>query len=659
MKKKITYLLILNLILINVAGCGKKTSGSTNDEAQQLLTTCVEVNQNDYRGAYMRADAIKNNVLGVVESFNESNNEVAMTNVSDYWNSENYQYFKTSLIGNPYLPFTQIANETETDWDTVYNETYNLFCYTNDDGDTVTDITDYDFVRNAENEYNLNFSEQTVIPSIDNNLQRIWKDMHLLYDGNHDWAKCYMESYLYSNKYYPIQDGLFEYGRQTDKSFVIQTETERLYVIYEDNLYEYPTYEESEDGKTTTMTVDGKTYTYTDTDKMDEDEAKTYEDANNEYMEKYAEVENYTMVQDADGKVWTNPLADKKIKAFYYSRLDGNILPEYEELAREQYKQDKIEKERDVIDILNYEVDYSDYESPSLWEVGEKTYVTGYYNVDNDSIFSHINDIDKSWVTEKAYNLSQSISYEDGNLTIQNYNKLSGKIEVFEYKADGSKKSYEEDAPVWEFETGISSEESEEIVQNSVNNSFNTFKDIIANKEEVVIDDSLTNKNITVAGEVYAYKDGNMLSDAKDISEGLTAFGYAKEDEVKTIDTNNLPSGHIYSVYKVNDGTNHYVVKDVDVVDAYNGKETTYTLNSDSNDIGITYAGLKLGYSSASDVDAVYGKPEAFINTDTGVAVAYRNSDEIIYFEYDKTETLVGMSLYIFNEKQPVESEDN
>lgn len=370
-------------VLLSIAvlgGCGKKVDSQAEAAAKAAATLLVEVNQNDYRGAITRTKQIKESITQVLNERLSGNAEVMGENRSDYWNDENFMYFTTNLLEDKTRKWTTLFNETETDWDTVVSTlTANM---------EAAEIKKPVITRIGENEYKLEYSETATEPYVDKERIRYDRSVHCFYDANHDWAYAAMTSKP-SGAGGNYKDGLYQYARRNN-TFVIQTEDERLLVTYgEPKQVEQEVITKDEKGKDVVTTQIGPSNT-------------------------------------------GNLFVDREIESFYYSSLNGRVLPTYV-LARES--------------DANYVVPSSnggvipEYVTPD----GD---VSIMYNQTNNDIFTRLNDIGPEWVTEDgdAY-YAQSISYVDGTLTVRNYNPLSNMIEVFVFDKDGFTSTYAEQAP--------------------------------------------------------------------------------------------------------------------------------------------------------------------------------------------------------------------
>ena len=242
MKKKIkriiSVMICAVMISASLTGCNNKKP-SPEDEAAAAAaaakrTELIEVNQNDYRGAYFRAEAIKQTVLNIIEGFNERNTAIEAEHPSDFWLSDSYKYLSVNLLNDEVWVPMVFLNETETDWETAAEATYSNF--KNEKGNwTVDSLT---LTRKEANVYELVYSKNETVPYYKNGEKKYnFKTTYKVnYDANHDWAQC--ARYRTGNGL-TICDGLFEYARLNETEFVIQTVNERLYIKYEDGLFDY------------------------------------------------------------------------------------------------------------------------------------------------------------------------------------------------------------------------------------------------------------------------------------------------------------------------------------------------------------------------------------------------------------------------------------
>lgn len=373
-RRIICLLLSLMLVSAMLTGCATNEDGGGATNSGAVNTTeNIEVNQNDYRGAVKRTMAIKGNILSIIDTFNERNTSIVTENPSSYWESDAYKYLSLNFVNEELLNLTGFFNETETDWATVESATLGNF--TDAEGNLL--VQNYMLVREDENKYVLNFTQNGIYAWFQNKTASFNNVIDVTYDASHDWAKTVRtrrEAYGTSPT---VSDGLFEYARLGDNSFAIQTETERLYVVYEDTLY---------------------------------DEANASE-------------------------LLTNPLADKKIVYFCYSRLDGSPLPQYLEVIEDENTGEKILQ-------FGYQVN----NAVNVTANGE--YICQYNPC--DSMFYDIDNVNENWVLEHNGFLSQVLIYSEDTLTVKTLNELSNKMEYTIFHADGTTESGIEEKPTEE-----------------------------------------------------------------------------------------------------------------------------------------------------------------------------------------------------------------
>ncbi len=399
-RKYLTTLIATTLcgLMIFSAGCQSADTQTVIDSAEDIAT--IEVNQNDFRGGTKRIDAIRTNIQGIVKTFNDQNLLIEDEMPCSYWNSEEYQYFVSHLISNDIYYNMSLCNEFETDWATVESSIgANM---SNSEGNLPQN---YSLQRLTDNHYQLQYTESGVMRSWRTKAGEIHWTYDCVYNPTHDWLQevKYARSRTGSDST-QYQDAFIEYGR-LGNAFIIQTETERLYVIYENT--EPLTIE-----NTSMYIMDGK-----------KEVPVTQEDIDSGAVN-IADVQYHT-----NNIITYNPLLNNKIKAFYYSKLDGERLPDYVSYGDIQYEEVDGLGMKGVIDEG---IDY-DMVTPD----GE---VCNQYGL-NDSIFPHINDIGEDWVTEKG-TYAQVLAYENGDLTVTTQNKLSHQYEVFNFYADGTVNNY-------------------------------------------------------------------------------------------------------------------------------------------------------------------------------------------------------------------------
>ena len=84
-KSKIATLLMLTMVFTCLAGCGKQTANTQTVIDSADDTETIEVNQNDFRGGIKRIEAIRGNILNIVNGFNEQNFAIQTELPCSYW----------------------------------------------------------------------------------------------------------------------------------------------------------------------------------------------------------------------------------------------------------------------------------------------------------------------------------------------------------------------------------------------------------------------------------------------------------------------------------------------------------------------------------------------------------------------------------------------
>lgn len=239
--------------------------------------------------------------------------------------------------------------------------------------------------RVTDNEYTIYFERQESPKWTKDSTA--YRTIDATYDPNHDWAKAWSHMHIFNGDVEGY-DKMFEYARSGDM-FIIQTETERVVARYK---------EKFEDIEVEVLDDKGKP------------------------------------VKDKEGNIVTKTEKVSKglcLESFVYAKLDGN--------PRDKFL--------DVSDFLNQKTgDFvTDFftSTPPVTGVTEEGYITFLYGP-ADTIFTHIDDIDENWVTSEG-TFSDVLIYDGKTLTAKKQNKLSNKIEVFEFDENGNCKKSEED----------------------------------------------------------------------------------------------------------------------------------------------------------------------------------------------------------------------
>lgn len=244
-KKKILSVMLACVMCVScltLTGCQGKQSPEEKAAAEKAeaanATATKELQQNDYRGAIKRTDAIRTLILNTVENMKVNNATARDSNPNSYWTAEGYQEFVSTFLATEIINDTSLFNEEETKWEdilhalTTYDNNFNGDATQEDDG-TVTYkmLAGIKIVRNEKDDYtvsgvpfsfysNYNYSQAAVEGKA---------NYRILYDCDKDWAKAYALADI-KNLDNPITTVFYEYMRIDDNTFVIQTEKERLIV---------------------------------------------------------------------------------------------------------------------------------------------------------------------------------------------------------------------------------------------------------------------------------------------------------------------------------------------------------------------------------------------------------------------------------------------
>ena len=131
---------------------------------------------------------------------------------------------------------------------------------------------------------------------------------------------------------------------------------------------------------------------------------------------------------------------DGTIKNFSYSRLGGDILSRYYEREFEIIAEHNRYLEK--TDDFWYLLAIHEYDVKEMTELTPYDDLNGMdytaYNLNEDSIFTHIDDINEDWVMEMDKDFNLTITYDGKDLTVQFYNVLSQKIEEYIIHEDSS-----------------------------------------------------------------------------------------------------------------------------------------------------------------------------------------------------------------------------
>jgi hypothetical protein len=412
-KKILAGLLSVACIVTGATGCTK--SGSQENAGEVLDTATIEIRQNDYRGGVKRTEAIGSAVLSLVETMKQNNAVVREDQPNTFWSSEDYQDFVMNFLNSSLINDTQWFNEEESTWDElleVVSSENNTFYTAKSDGTYSAVYNNISFTRNEKDDYtisglnNTNFTSFSILYG--NYYDRI------LYDCDKDWCKAYSAVDISLDvPETTISTNLFEYRRITDDVFVIQTEKERLLVVYK------PVGTESR--SETDASADS-----TESTEIVETSAETSESG----------TEETSKVAD-DGKA--TDIRNREIESFYYSKLmSGSIRTEFEPFSlKSEYTEDG------AVDSSAVKYNSTLQEIASV--INAKGEVSDRYNAKNsvffmDSGVEEDGTVDlQQWIDFVLEDGSQSqiLVYEDGVLSVTTYNKLNEQYEQFTYYVSG------------------------------------------------------------------------------------------------------------------------------------------------------------------------------------------------------------------------------
>lgn len=634
MKKRI-FCIMLSVVLA-LSGCGKTNPTvadlATQQEAARAQRALREVNQNDYRGAVMRAEAIKSALMGVMDSFNERNIAIETENPSDYWNSDSYMYLGVNLLNNESWAATVYFNEVETTWDEAVDATRNLY-RKSELSDSLT-VSNFQLNRLETNCYAMSFKENSIFVPFykDGDESHTFITRYVVnYDANHDWAQCirYREA---SN--HVICDGLFEYARISDTEFVVQTSTERMYIRYEDGLYDYGT--ASENAST-------------------EDAAENTQPA---VLELH------------------NPLAEKPIAEFYYTQLNGEPRYEYAEIVLPE--NDHTEAS------YSYYSENSDSFKKGFTNVDENDKWVCVYEPEMDSIFNDMSVLGADWVFADTGRFKQSISYYDDMMVVKTENQLVNILECTNFLADGTTENFIEEIYVPEIILDMSDEEILAMIDEENRIKIPALRELSTNGFNFGEKDSFENiienrnmQNVNYNGKNYNIMDNRELDYLdRDLLNGYILY----EREVYIDNTYALPQGRMYfaSTIDSDDENNHFsdndnyysMLYEYEIQDDYTIKYNSYYMVSDNPDCMIMLQNIKPRSTTRSRVEAAYGQPVDFemgvdIIDEEGFTeytvsfshdiVAYRCENGIIYIRYDDNDIVEVVGVYCFAEPQSLD----
>ena len=357
--------------LLTLFVCGMCLVGCSNSQGTTSTAT-EEIAWNDYNGAYDRTVAIKEQIEALVSGFADTE----YSDLQNYWEDAEFFCLNFDPIDGSCVEKTYYYNEEQTSWEETVALLEALW------GETAPDTLTY--TRTSPHHYKYSISQYEELPyALNDNTVYGERVVVSEYDTNNDWMQSVAKFQAMNEDW--VYDNLFEYARIANGA-IFQTGTERILVYFAD------------DWEPITMPVlKEREVTYTD---EKGNEVTTVE----QYVEEI-EMEEYK------GRV---------ISELYYSKLSDNVRNSY----------------------LNYEYEYvSGLDYDELVEYAQKkdasrfSYISwdGFYEKRyslQDSLFTHVDDIDMDWVIGGDEIYESTIVYQRGEIDIEIYNDLSGKIET-------------------------------------------------------------------------------------------------------------------------------------------------------------------------------------------------------------------------------------
>lgn len=644
--KAASAILCMAMLITSLAGCGSKQPSPEEEAAAaaaaKVQRELVEVNQNDYRGAVMRVEAIKSAMMNIVEGFNERNQAITSQRPSDFWNSDSYKYLDTNLLNHSMWEPTIYFNETETAWQDVVNATTALFYI---EGTTNLKVNDLSIEHPEANSYKLIYRENAKVPFYKNGEQtyNFLTHYEVTYDANHDWARCVRYREFSDHKLY---DGLFEYARISDTEFVVQTTTERLYVKYAEGLYDY------NEPKTETSEV-----------------SENAESGTAQESQAQPETEENTPAE------LHNPLKEKPIVEFYYTQLNGEPRYSYAEVVVP-------ENEKPFFSFFDED---GSAVRMGFTNVDENDKYVCIYDAENDSIFKDLSAVgNKDWVFADKGRFKLSFEYYDYMMTVKNENQLVNILECTNFLADGTTEKFEEEIYVPEI---ILAKTDDEIVEALDESNHDIISDIMLLTtngfnfgEGISFENQITNRNMT-----NVFYDGKNYDTSKNgEADQLRRMLLGKYTGLRTEDFIDnefaIPAGKIYFVSTVSkdidgntasDNSNYYaMLYEYSVQDSVTIKYNTYYYVSDNPDCLVTLQNIKPRITTRERVEASYGVPldlssveildkDGFVQYTASFPtdmVAYRCENGILYVKYNENNIVELVGMYSFDEPQTVDT---
>lgn len=224
-KKILAVLLVTAMSISMFAGCGDDVDAEAAAAARKTL----EMKQNDYRGGLTRMEALRDSVLGVMETMKGNNVILRTENPNSFWSSEGYQDFVATFLNNQIISDTIWFNEEEGDWET----TLQMMC-TEKNSFTKMESGEYilagDVIRNEKDDYTVTGIKGIFSLNAGKDVYEGNRTYRVLYDCDKDWCKGYALQTIDSS-IPDVTADMVEYMRIDNNTFVIQTSRERLMVV--------------------------------------------------------------------------------------------------------------------------------------------------------------------------------------------------------------------------------------------------------------------------------------------------------------------------------------------------------------------------------------------------------------------------------------------
>lgn len=233
--KKTLAVVMSSLMLLSMAGCGKKVDEEELARQKAEATAAKEIKQNDYRGSVKRTLAIKEQVIALLDTMKSNNIVLREDSPNSFWNVDGYQDFVSTFLDYKIFNDTQWFNEESADWESTLKQLSsqsNSFTKVSDGKSTLQNgVT---VMRNEKDDYTVTGVPWVMnIPLADKFYTYNGKaNYRILYDCDKDWCKAY--STMSVIKELPATTvEMFEYQRINDDVYAIQTSRERLMVVFD------------------------------------------------------------------------------------------------------------------------------------------------------------------------------------------------------------------------------------------------------------------------------------------------------------------------------------------------------------------------------------------------------------------------------------------